>query len=611
MSHVVDYTLELTVSGPLISQAAGTLALGADTAMQRYRGVPVLNGSLIRGNIRHVLGEFAGLCGDDLKSRLPAWFGHGSDTEGYQTQRATVHFDFFWQLTNAEAFQTDPTGDPVSPSQRTRIRIEDESGKVANGALQVIEDCFPAGLKNPVFSGHITGLFRTRQDARVFEYWLAKALDYIPALGSFKGSGFGKLQSWQLTLTPLKKQRAGKKQPTLPSGSTRFGIILTLDRPFCVGRPVTEDSNRIVSKDFLAGNLIKGVIARQFYYDDSNNRIDTDRLLTTLCFDELIISHALPTLHQKRPKPVPLSLAWVGDELRDMAGLASAPDSIRWQQAPAFQPDWKSAQWQNAHTLLGNGEQSPDRYLSVRTEINTQGVAREHRLFTLECIDPEGFQWCADIELKNIPEQQRPAVFSKLIQLFNQGLVGIGKTKAHARITYLQNYAAFKPMPPALPAWQNSHFIVTLTTAARLLPQQFTLGNVNTHPALKQLYQNYWRQLDPGITLLRYFAKQALTSAYYHQRQRQRQRQHQHASVAYQPEWLTTAGSVFVLEVNDLEAQERLQACLHTGLPAHPGSRGTQPGWQDTPFLPEHGYGEIEINRPEQLQRLYTGGESA
>lgn len=64
MSIMRHYQLTLTFTGPLISQATGTIPLGLDAAMQMHNHHPVINGSLIRGNIRHALTEFAELAAD-------------------------------------------------------------------------------------------------------------------------------------------------------------------------------------------------------------------------------------------------------------------------------------------------------------------------------------------------------------------------------------------------------------------------------------------------------------------------------------------------------------------------------------------------------------------
>jgi len=578
-----DYTLELTFSGPLLSQAPGVLAFGVDTAMQRYRKQPVLNGSLVRGNIRHVLEEFAELLQDsDLTNHIARWFGtetkaktKDSDSQ-YTPNRSEIDFDFFWKL-------KEPLKEQTSLARRNRIKLEEESGKVEKGALQVIEDCFPSGGGDIIFEGKLHARFATSGEEKAFSHWLSKALDYIPAMGSFKGIGFGKLQGWKLTDISTKPRPVGNHQ--FPDGNTRIGITLHLDRPFCLGRPCTTDSNRIVSDEIISGNVIKGVIAR--HYPDR-------KLPKDLYFDDLIISHAVPVLaNLGRPSLLPLSLATHKDEVVDMSTASVAG---KWDEAPVFRPDWKSDDYKKAEDAWGSSNQHPERYLSIRTEINREkGISKESRLFTLECIDPHGFIWCADIELCQIEQSKRPAAFARLQTILQHGLTGIGKTKARAKVTITHPFTPFKQISEDLPCRQDDLYIVTLQTSARLLPPELKLTGVNSHAELKKCYQKYWGDQHRNITLVNYYAQQQLTSAYYHQRQ------HDRDAADYYPEWLTTAGSVFVLQIKEDEALQRLKLWNRTGLPAHANADDSLADWRTTPYLPEHGYGEIIINDPRQL----------
>lgn len=586
-----DYVLELTFSAPLLSQAPGVLALGVDVAMQRYRGQPVLNGSLIRGNIRHALEEFAELMPDSGLADHPGhedqkrhtgyisrWFGMQTRDKNYNPNRSGIDFDFFWTLKQ-------PLDDNVAPARRTRIKLEEESGKVEKGALQIIEDCFPSGGGDIVFAGKLHARFATRDEEMDFIHWLGKALDYIPAIGSFKGTGFGRLKSWRCTDISTKARHVREKK--FADGNTRIGITLHLDRPFCLGRPRTPDSNRIVSDEMISGNVIKGVIARQ--YPDG-------KLPKDLCFEQLIITHAVPmSIPSARPEPWPLSLAVHNEKLADMS---SASVAAAWDNAPKFQPDWKAEDYQQAENAWAT--QKPHRYLSIRSEIDRkEGISKESRLFSLECIDPQGFVWCADIELCQIEESKRPAAFARLQTILQQGLSGIGKTKARAEIEIAQSFTPFKRIDKELPHWRDHHYIVTLQTAARLLPPDLRLSGVNSHVALKKIYQQYWSEQHRDITLMNYFAQQQLTSTYYHQRQ------HNKGHGDYYPEWLTTAGSVFVLQIKTGDALRQLKRWNRRGLPAHPNADGSEADWRTTPYLPEHGYGEIVINDPKQLALLY------
>ncbi|WP_298623105.1 hypothetical protein [uncultured Zoogloea sp.] len=70
------------------------------------------------------------------------------------------------------------------------------------------------------------------------------------------------------------------------------------------------------------------------------------------------------------------------------------------------------------------------------------------------------------------------------------------------------------------------------------------------------------------------------------------QRQH-----AYRPLVLTEPGSVFVLKVVDAAARPLLARWQRHGLPL-PTKVAAEHGsaWQDHPYLPQNGYGEIAID---------------
>ncbi len=593
MSLHQHYKLELTFSGSLLTQAAGTMALGMDVEMQKdSQGQPVINGSLIKGNIRHTLEEFSELLADtQLSQIIDHWFGKETSDQQYTPQRTQIDFDFFWKLT---------TPYEKSLNQRTRIAIDSTTGTVKEGALQIVEDCFPLNnSSSPIFSGIITTRFSNNKDQKIFEKWVNKALEYIPAMGSFKGIGWGKLKSAKLK--PCELNYANPERNSLPANTTRLGIQLELDRPFCIGRPRTPESNQIVSDDFIAGNVIKGLIARLY---DNNEKLLEEKL----CFNQLIMTHALPTDKNtnQRNLPIPLSLATFeieeGKEKKvvDMAGLTQQAERILWEKAPTFSPDWKEQDKKSIAQALQQETSEPKRSLVLRTEINKKGISEEGKLFSLECIEPKNYYWSADIDLCLIDEEKRKTVLKELQDKLSNGFYGIGKTKAHAKLTFKLK-APYKAKTDQLTVGRQ---IVTLTTTARILPPDLSIQGTNSAKPLKESYQNYWRKvLTATVTLENYYAQQSLTSTYYHQlRNRQTEK-------AYYPEWLTDAGSVFILEINDAKALEKLQKYAETGLPAHSEADDTPANWKTTPYLPEQGYGEIQINNPNQLKLLYQHAE--
>lgn len=273
-----------------------------------------------------------------------------------------------------------------------------------------------------------------------------------------------------------------------------------------------------------------------------------------------------------------------------MADMAEQTE-IAFTQAPSFAIDWKPKDREKVLDSLGKKEVSVDRIIMLRTAIDAEkGISKESALFSLECIEPKNHVWCADIDLVNVPEEKRQQVLQKLQNILRKGLSGMGKTKAKLMIELQQEpfiqVAATDLL--TLKEKATNHYIVSLTTAAKLLPQNMQISGTNGDKELETYYQKYWHQVDSSITLKQYFARQTLTSTYYHTQMHQ-------PSDTYHPEWLTDAGSVFVLEINDETALKALQNCLMQGLPSFCDNENNKPSWKNTPFLPEHGYGEIQI----------------
>lgn len=571
------YQLTLNFAGPLLSQASGALSMGVDTAMQRdTNGMPALNGSAIRGSIRNVLQQFANkLHNEDqleasvrLQDQIKQWLGYGSSQ--FEPNRAQVQFDFFWHLQNSEV---------LAKKYRTRIQL-DSTGKVKDGALQVLEDCFPLGSK-PVFSGKLRCQFNSDTEALQFERWFKMALAYIPAMGSLKGIGFGRLLDFKLSHLPTPTSHSLGTPPALKNAS--FSITFTLDRPFCIGKPRIPDSNRIVSEDIIPGQVLKALIAQQYAQDQS-------KLVAELCFDQLSVSHFQPMqvteTEQATPAnltpPMPLSLAFVDGMLCDMSSQL-----WRGKQAPAFQLDWKPKEQILAANTLEHSFSLPKRILLVRTEIDlAKQTAAENKLFSLECINPAGFVWRGTISLARIPKTQQEAVYKQLQRCFESGLYGLGKTKAQI-INLKYTKLPFSYPSTSAVSLKKSRITLTLMTAARLFPLGWEQNN--PHQSARDLYEAYWQQTsNKSLKLVNFFAQQErLGGAYHYHHFQQKQG-------SYQPEWLTKAGSVFVLDVmNTPHAESLIHQWLTIGLPILEQDHIT---WESSPFLPEHGYGAIALN---------------
>ena len=560
------HDLTLVLQGPILSQASGALRFGLDLAMQRYHGRPVLNGSQIRGNIRHILRKFDARLAGGI-AHLERWFP--DEDASFGDRRSPIVFDMFWAALA-----------PPRDGLRTRIAIESETGKVRKGALAIAEDLYPSGSCVP-FHGIIHGRFQDEAEADGFARWLDKALQWLAAVGAQKGVGYGRLLWHELNISQVVLPAV---VPALPAGTQRLRLELTLDRPFCIGRQVSKEDNRIVSSTEIPGQVLKGVLARRLA--EQTGKAGTalsEELQNRLCFDQLVVNHARPAPCGGDPAPaMPLNLAKVKNRWRSFTS-PEPPDDL--PEAPAFQPDWKGPDWADAARHLGIGAARPQRHLLVRTAIDeTTGAAAESQLFSLECVDPPGFTWVAEIDLDGVAESRRAEVLEELQALLAPGLDSIGKTRARAQVRL--GAAA----PPALEE-KGNRWQLTLQSAARLLPLDFCPTGIDAWEEMREAYQCYWRHQSGGsLEMTAHFARQRLAGGdYYHH--------HFRKGKNYVPELLTERGSVFILQAapgREEEARDWLGQWLRCNLPAWQGE-GEPANWRSTDHIPENGYGEIAV----------------
>ncbi len=592
------FTLSLTLQAPVLTQSVGALGFGFDMSTLRDDGVPVLPGSLIRGNLRENLVRFAEVLKQNgqadkavpLETAIRGWFGPRPpepDEDAFDQNRASFNFDYYWRC---QPFAR-------ASFQRNRIKLDPDTGTVEKGALLVI-DATDSQDRQLVFSGNITARLENAEKAEEARLWLDKAAQFLASLGSLKGVGYGRV----LSATVAMEESKPPNPPPLPASTHRLGICLSLDRSFCVAQARAPHSNQFNSEERIPGAVLKAVLAQGF--DDKAS------------FDKLVFTHALPapTDAPARRPVLPTSLAWVGEawdnraepskpireNLVDLA-LLDCDGGVfvcnRTGRAAKFQIDWKPKEYAAARALIASLP-GCNHHLAVHTAINVDtGQAEESQLFSLDCVDPKGMVWCADIDLSALdPGQQKP-VAGQLNMLLSQPLVGIGKTKAIAKAAIQQRpYSASAP----LKAHQGC-FIVTLQTDAEL----FADADAQALPAsgggedLHALYAAYWQKAsDNSLTLKRFFASQRREGGAFVWHRYLKAKTS--PDKAYRPFWLTQAGSVFVLEVvtgQEQQAEAKLSDWQSRGLPP-PGKATSHQDWPHNPYIRENGYGEICVNDP-------------
>lgn len=599
----VCYRLSFTVQAPVLSHALGALGFGYDKAMLRDQAGYVLPGSLIRGNLRHALERFAAILhseerqkeADGLQSDIIRWFGPRS-AKDQAMERATLHFDYYWRARSAS---------PTEAVPRYRIKISEDSGTVEPGQLLSIESPYQSG-EELVFGGCIRlSRLHDGEEAKRLRRWLGKAADFIPALGALKGVGFGKVAKAEWAeLENEGRTHRPSAQNIAPQG--RLRLRLALDRPFCIAKPHAPDGNIFHGEESIPGGAIKGALARGLD-DGEKNALD---------FDRLVFTHARPSKMDSlaRERAIPWSLCWAGGRVADLALLAAQnalgggkEDAFllstgQGLEAPKFPMDWKDNEWQAARQACGIRAE-PGRHLAVHTAIDPEtGGSAEGLLFSLDCVDPEGHDWLAEVDAGALEENTRAAALEKLAEALSRPLWGIGKTKAKAELEILAILPDARPPEPkaiklAVGGIEHSLYIVTLQTPARLLDTVEGVAPTGGAPRLQALYRDYWRKVSGGrLDLLAYFARQTRVGGdFLHQYYWLKNQ----GIKAYQPWWLSDPGSVFVLRWasagTPAEAETLLSAWQRFGLP-QPEGGDSHGQWRWNPYIRENGYGEILVN---------------
>jgi hypothetical protein len=445
---------------------------------------------------------------------------------------------------------------------------------VQRGALQVIELVAPLGEQVELVGTAI--LYANPDAAQRWVSLLEKAWALVPAVGSGKSAGFGRVvaqslraKSRSLILPPLEKTE-------YPS---TVWLDVTFDRRLLVDAQRLSD-NVWCGSTIIPGTVLKGALARALELAGEKPAVGPlgDALQT------IRVSHAFPLddVGAELDLPIPLSAVRLDGErcVRDV--LLVRPGAVPLGangELPAYQGDWKGRGEAGAlpqaseitasprlHTQIGENYTAADGDLYGDIGLSPwldpgQGIKRRWRLRIDRCeADQDWYARFLDLLLK-------------------RGLDGIGKTGASAKIVRVETVSApsVQPVAPDTQLWA-----VTLITPTMMLPQTELPDDAE---ALKRAYADYWsKALGEACHLRRFFATHRLAGGYIGIRRRH------FGAGQYRPFVLTEPGSVFLLAGN---LEQRLQRLMGQGLPAH---GATRQDWRTCSFLPENGFGDFRLN---------------
>lgn len=586
---MLRYDIAITIAGPFITTGVVAAAHGIDAPFLRdHNRDVIIPGTQIRGILRHVLTAMAEAAPSHLTpTEVSEWFGSasgdaetgfGTGAHGWAPVKGRVRF--------SDLVASDRRG---RIDTMTRIAVDDWTGSVLPGALQVLEQPIKRG-ETAVFSGTIAVDLEPAAAAR-FEEWAVKALKLVPAIGAHKSSGFGRLIGAPLIALSKSQDIAGRAAAPsdhaaiVAAGAAR--VTLRFDGPFLVsaGRWTGNDYS---GSEVVPGAVVKAVVARAIGADQAGHALHST--LAKAVFRELRPVGA----GGKRPVAVPLSLYWwedeTGGETYDALDDGCSALEMGAFGHVTFRPDVKpGSNFQKELDRRSSWTFEGARHVRTRTKVDSRGLADTGKLFTYSAVEPGDHLWIGTIARGDLDDD----AFASLIAALPDRLDGIGKTRVSARLEL-----GAETEPVWRPAASGRVRLLLETDACLHTPEDW-LSRDNLADAGERLrlqYQDYFGAalaarapaavpVDAAALDLRFFAQQRRAGGYIAAR-------YPPAAHGYRPWVLTTAGSVFDFVVPPSHSGA-ITSFLRRGLPVPAGFDALRRSWQGNPFVPENGFGEV------------------
>jgi hypothetical protein len=578
--NISAFQVKIELQGPILTGATNPGKLGIDTPFARKRtGELYLPGTLVKGKLRQAWGALSGCMTLPPGATGASWLGAASGNsknpaESFEPARGRVHFSDFIDRSSAGR-----------SALRSRIKMDEDRGSADDRMLQLLESPYAAG-EQAVFEGAVYFFERDERERRVFMDALRDGLAAVPSFGAERGIGFGRLRSVKLSLA---QPPACTPRETIAAGAETIGLILSGDESLCLAHRQPAE-NLFESGEIVSGAAIKGAMATMIEMLGAAAAFP----LLSANLSRIRIRHARPGRKGAPPKllqAIPYSMVFAAGDWNDVA-LRRNPCLIR-GEAPAFQVDWKDREQAAASKYFEHCK--AEKELRVRTQIDpTKRRALDENLFAYESVGTAGLEWRTAFDLYHVPADLRQGVCHEIETLLAHGIFGLGKTKARL------DAGLCNSIPPRFSSSTTPAgvIVIQLQTPALLgLPPDWQTARNSAH--VRDIYSRAWAEISNNqLVLSHYFAAQEMSGGLYlHRRFRP-------PGYPYQPWLLTSAGSVFVFEATaQPEVARLLDGWLQTGLPLAQSLRdhyhfngGQFELWNECPFVPENGFGEIAVN---------------
>jgi len=603
------YTCRITlvVLGPFLTAATGPDRYGVDKSAHRdFNDNLVIPASHLKGKLRSALEELNPFFEDANRPDLKALFGTPSAEGSYEPIPAALHFtDLVTSVANH--------GDT-----RTRVTINRVSQTAGQNLLREVEAPFASGSEIS-FSGEVTFSAPDLVVATRLENVLRVGLRWLGTVGAEKGVGFGRIKSAQVgTPTPITVSITAKSIGISATPGS-LHLCITAQEPLLVGGIKSRRTNYIMSRQELAGGLLKGALARAL--NEAHGIRPVTLPLNESCmadfptfkalvkhFSKIRVTHAWPALAGD-PRPVRLPLSTV-EHNGTLAGDLALSD----ERAPMVQKRFSPAYLGDAKNLkLYEGFADPVELFITRSEIDdvSQRTAKG-QLFTYQLYAPYTFVETSEGKQKNPIEWICNVDFAAITDLAEQGaarqqfalavkqhLHRLGKLSRAVTVAVGDGRAA--PAATSHAHIQDGLALITLQSNAIMLDPK-TVRSLPLGQDLHESYATYWHDISGGaLTLEDFFAHQGFEGGYLYHRYLGAAERSNYPN-RYRPYYLTLAGSLFKLRVVDEERATRLLTRWLAGGLSLPQWALAEYGqykralWETCPFVPENGYGEIAVN---------------
>ncbi len=638
MNQHYDLQVSLYLKAPLLSSGGEDAARGLSRRFFRNaQDQLVLPGSHVKGKLKEALRELLPLLKQWSESDLDSWFGKDTEDHPTHVQHVRLHFS---------DFILGQSQDPRADQHRTHIAINTKTGTSRENFLLTLEALFPSGTLTE-WRGTISFFAADQVAAEAMRAKLETGLRWITAMGGIKGSGYGRLEKVTSKLETPKPAPSGL---SIDSDQRFYHLIFEFDSDLFVGGVVNKTNYR-ESQRVIPGAVIKGALAKfinelcgapvQAPIDQSNVAVAQQFEHLVKAFANLRISHAFPAPPGQNSRPVTIPLSVVKDSQGNYCDVALCHEAGIDQsgKAPEFQIDWKDPNAKDAD--FGWAQCTFVNKTRTRIEPQTR-TAKAEALYTFQYLSPfarhsttpdeapaqraDGkeaelkdrstapdktsparIRWIANVTL---PAENPQEIAAELRQALDAGWCFLGKRRARFRVAPRPNHA-----PAYIPQQEqgllvNGLAVISLQTEALLFDAYENARNEEVFD-VHALYKKYWHEATSGACEMTevFFARQQFSGGYV-------ARQFQTLTEGkYYPFVLTSAGSVFVLRALDKHAHGELKKLHESGLPLPKAIKAKLAGkgvpedriWQHCPFVPENGFGEININLKWHWQNQFQG----